>query len=414
MSAIIRRATCVKVLFAFVFLLLFSAGAVAKVIAVQGEGWREDVDGVRVVHLKGTPKEIGLQHGILLKNEINALSNYFFVEHDNVFGASIADLKKGAAVLQKNIPPDYVEELKGISEGSGVEYDKILMMNTFLDVVSAAWVGVRIPGCSNFAALGDASKNKNIVHGRNLDWSANDTLVAANTVFIITSTDGIPFASLSWPGMAGTLTGLNNEKISMGEMTSMSSEATLDGIPIMLLLRKVLQYSKGLDDAYAILEKGPRTTGYNVLVTDAKLNDGFIAEMTSRNIIKLPPQNGILMHTNHFVSPKLKSSQMKYMYMFGNGKKSDSFYRYERLTNLLNSNNGNIDVESAESFLGDRYDLAENKFSDKLANSVCQANTLQSVVMLPQTGELYVAIKSLPAPTGVYVRLKLIPSQKPE
>jgi len=50
--------------------------------------------------------------------------------------------------------------------------------------------------------------------------------------------------------------------------------------------------------------------------------------------------------------------------------------------------------------------------SGDLENTICSDNTLQSAVMLPQTGEIYVAIKTLPAPDGGYVRLKLETSGK--
>ncbi len=394
-----------------VFAILFAAAAArvstsAVQVAEYGAGRLEDADGVRVVYLSGSPHEIGLQHGVLLKNEIHALISYFFEEKKSLFGASQETLAKGSKVLEKFIPQEYIEEMKGIAEGAGVPYEKVLYSNTFLDVVSANWVGVK-PTCSNFAAFPGMSKDGAVVHGRNLEWSADEKVAKMNTVFFITPEKGTPFVTLSWPGVAGALTGMNASRISMGEMTSMSSEATLEGTPIMIQLRALIERSKNLEDAYKILSDMPRTTGYNVLVTDGKINSGFIAEMTASRILRIEPKDGFLMHTNHFVDKELSKTQMKYMYMFYAGKKSDTFYRYDRYMELLGANKGKVDAQAAIGFLSDKFDPITKSVSGDLTNTICADNTLQSAVMLPKTGEIYVALKALPAPDGGYVKLQL-------
>ncbi len=396
----------------FLFAIIIATGVSrvstsATLIAEHGAGRLEDADGVRVVYLAGSPHEIGVQHGTLLKNEIHALISYFFEEKKSLFGASQEALAKGSEVLEKFIPGEYIEEMKGIAEGAGVPYEKVLYSNTFLDVVSANWVGVK-PACSNFAAFPGESKDVAVVHGRNLEWSADEKVAKMNTVFFITPEKGIPFVTLSWPGIAGALTGMNASQISMGEMTSMSSEATLEGTPIMIQLRALVERAKNLDDAYKTLSGMPRTTGYNVLVTDGKIDSGFIAEMTASRIVRIEPKDNFLMHTNHFVNKELSKTQMKYLYMFYAGKKSDTFYRYDRYIELLNSNRGKVDANAAISFLSDKHDPVTKSVSGDLTNTICANNTLQSTVMLPKTGEIYVALKTIPAPDGGYVKLKLV------
>jgi predicted choloylglycine hydrolase len=393
---------------AIIILLAAAAHARAEtnLIAEYGAGKKEYVDGVRVVRLSGTPREIGVQHGNLLKDEIHALVHYFFEEKKNLYGASKDDLAKGAKILEKYIPAEYIEEMRGIAEGSGVNYDLILFSNTFLDVVSANWVGVK-PSCSNFAAFPGMTKDGAVVHGRNLEWTSDKEVAAMNTVFFITPKDGTPFVSLSWPGIAGTLTGMNASQITVGEMTSMSSEATLEGTPIMIQLRMLLEKSKTLDDAWRALADVPRTTGYNVLATDGKINSGFIAEMTSKHIVRIDPKDNFLMHTNHFVDKNLIKTQKKYQYIFERGKKSDTFYRYDRYLYLLNRDRGKIDSQAAISFLSDKFDPLTQSVSGSLDNTICSDSTLQSAVMMPKTGDIYVALKTTPAPDGGYVHLTL-------
>ena len=395
-----------KLYFLVVVAVLLAVPAGAEEVARHGKGFKEDIEGIRVVHLAGTPREIGEQHGVLLKDEIHALIDYFLEEKGNIFGVGVDKLSSGSAVLEKFIPADLIEEMKGIAEGSDMPYEKILYMNTFLDIVSAGWVGVG-PGCTNFAAMADASGTGGVVHGRNLDWAAEDKLAAANTVFMIQPQQGRAFASLAWPGVAGTLTGMNDAQISMGEMTSATYAAQLEGIPIMIHLRMLLQHADTLDAAWSVLKDNPRTTGYNVLVTDAKINDAFVAEMDAAHIVKTGPEDGVIFHTNHYINKKMAKGQKKFYAFIYGSTKHDSYYRYQRLIQLMGENKGGIGVEKAQEFLRDKFSVKENKIVSKLENTICKDDTLQSVVMLPGSGELYVALRSLPAPDSGYVHLKL-------
>ncbi|HBJ35034.1 MAG TPA: hypothetical protein DDZ51_09815, partial [Planctomycetaceae bacterium] len=42
----------------------------AETIATCGKGWLERINGYHVLHLKGTPYEMGYQHGVLLKDSV--------------------------------------------------------------------------------------------------------------------------------------------------------------------------------------------------------------------------------------------------------------------------------------------------------------------------------------------------------
>src|SRR6186713_2886987 len=52
------------------------ASAETKTVARCGQGFLEEVDGYKVLHLKGTPYEMGYQQGALLKNDVNELVRF--------------------------------------------------------------------------------------------------------------------------------------------------------------------------------------------------------------------------------------------------------------------------------------------------------------------------------------------------
>ena len=49
---------------------LLAAQAFAETVVRCGDGWLETIDGYAVLHLKGTPYEMGYQHGALLKESV--------------------------------------------------------------------------------------------------------------------------------------------------------------------------------------------------------------------------------------------------------------------------------------------------------------------------------------------------------
>jgi hypothetical protein len=72
---------------------------------------------------------------------------------------------------------------------------------------------------------------------------------------------------------------------------------------------------------------------------------------------------------------------------------------------LVSENFGTITITKALEFLADDYDMARAKRSGKSYNCICNHHTIQSVLFLPAENKLYVAMGSIPAPTGPYVEL---------
>src|SRR5918997_4692157 len=55
-----------------------SLRAESRTVARCGAGFLEAVDGYRVLHVKGSPYEMGYQQGALLKDDIHALVRFLF------------------------------------------------------------------------------------------------------------------------------------------------------------------------------------------------------------------------------------------------------------------------------------------------------------------------------------------------
>ena len=87
-------------------------------------------NGITVVYLSGNPYEIGYAHGKLCKEDILQAHEYYFALYDNRENIeSMQGWMKITREVEKYVPKEYIEEMRGISDGSGIGYDKILFIN---------------------------------------------------------------------------------------------------------------------------------------------------------------------------------------------------------------------------------------------------------------------------------------------
>ena len=102
--------------------------AETKTIARCGAGFLEEVDGYRVLHLKGTPYEMGYQHGALLKDDIRENVRFLFEVKAKELKLEVGGLKLlnpkraigGIAATQKKFVPErFFEEMRGVADGAG-------------------------------------------------------------------------------------------------------------------------------------------------------------------------------------------------------------------------------------------------------------------------------------------------------
>ncbi len=178
-------------------------GALAgtRTLARHGRGFLEDVDGTKVLHLKGTAREMGVQHGVLLRDDIREQVRYLFDVKakefkPEVFGVKLPiDAKRligSISELQKKYVPDrFYDEMRGIAEGSGVAIEEVVAANFIPELFH----------CSGFALAGSATGNGMLYHGRVLDYGC-DWRLQDHAVLVVAEPDGsIPFVNVTYAGL---------------------------------------------------------------------------------------------------------------------------------------------------------------------------------------------------------------------
>jgi hypothetical protein len=146
--------------------------------------------GITVVYLTGTPYEIGFAHGKLCKREINEANKPFFDSYNRLLEKSSDRWRQISNRLKKHIPQEYHEEMRGISDGSEIEFDKIL----FLNMLTTISEGNR---CFAFSFRENNSK---IITVRQIDNDAKSHMYKNMLLYIIKPQAGLGFAAILNPG----------------------------------------------------------------------------------------------------------------------------------------------------------------------------------------------------------------------
>ena len=266
----------------------------AKTIARCGQGWLETVDGYPVLHLKGTPYEMGFQHGALLRDHCQQNMKTILVDRaEELTLVDIGPLKVTPrtaidmiiAFQKPHIAPRYFEEMDGLAAGSGQKVADIRAGNFIPELFH----------CSGFALAKSATRNGNMLHGRVLDY-AIDWGLQDHAVVIVYEPEGrLPWINVSYAGFIGSVTGMNTEHISVGEMGG-GGLGHWNGRPMALLVREALETSKSLDEAIATFRDGPRTCQYFYVIADGETNEavGMEASWDVFTVIKPGETNPLL------------------------------------------------------------------------------------------------------------------------
>src|SRR3954466_10628810 len=88
--------------------------AETKAVARCGEGFLEEVDGYRVLHVKGSPYAMGYQQGTLLRDDIRENVRFLFEEKARELKIEVAGIRllnprravAGIAATQKKFVPE--------------------------------------------------------------------------------------------------------------------------------------------------------------------------------------------------------------------------------------------------------------------------------------------------------------------
>jgi len=236
--------------------------------------WRGEQDGWLLVHLEGTPYQIGYQNGYHAAESANHwLTSYLGAE-----GVSPAE-EATARALWTRIPEEYQQEIDGIVAGlhsrGHTDWDR-------WDLVAAnAWadLGTYEGHCSAFIAAGEATTDGQIVAGHvTMSGKARDFMYYV--MFDVDPETGHGFRYQSAGGCiwSGEDWYLNDAGLIVTETSQGNRARNPEGTPLFIRIRQAVQYTNSIDDFIRVM-----TTDNN----GAYPNEWLVGDIKTGEILSL-------------------------------------------------------------------------------------------------------------------------------
>lgn len=364
--------------------------------------------GLWEARISGSAVERGAKYGVLCE-DLLAKQEHAFVDqiHEMIPSDFWVDFLHKLIILfnrnmAQHIPQEYREEIYSISlsctdryNSYGSPYVRQLNYHAAHDI-GHAMQEYMLVGCSSFACWAEQSEEGSLIVGRNFDFYVGDNFAKNKMVLFVEPDSGYKFASISWPGMMGVLSGMNEKGLTITINAAKGKIPTSSAMPISLLARNILQYASNIEEAYAIAKSYETFVSESLLIGSASDNCAVIIEKTPSQIALYKSDTSRVICTNHYQSSTFAFDE----YNVENIATSDSPYRYARVAELLDATTP-LNVHETAGILRDRYGKGGADIGLGSEKSINQFIAHHSVVFVPSTLRFWVSTS--PWQLGEYV-----------
>jgi hypothetical protein len=271
---------------------------------VPGPSCDAKLEMLRTIQIWGTPAERGHRHGQSLAPDIRRLRLVLldYLARISLYAGGLplfGFLKWLARGFWPYIPPYLQQEMAAIAAGAEVSLGSVLLLNVVDDLANNS------PRCSALAVENHLTSQGACLMGRNLDYPVfTEPLARFQTLFLLEPHQGQPLASLAWPGYVGVCTGINAAGVALAQLSAMSRDRSLKGVPAALRYRQALEEGDTVTAVAACVLKRPGTIGNNLILCSPA--EALALELTARRGAVRRPHHGLLTVTNHFQSPTMQ------------------------------------------------------------------------------------------------------------
>jgi hypothetical protein len=314
---------------------------------------------LRLVRLSGTAEEIGVQHtkllyDLMVQTERRFLSRYqkyvpnpaarfvltdlaLFRFFDIDDGMTLPRRREIGAMAASFTPDPFTGFLP--------TYQRLVYLNAIYDI-SLAFEGSPLLGCTTFFVAG--SKSQHTLLARNFDFEVDPVFDEQKTLFVVKEHGKIPYLSISWPGLVGSVTGINQHGLALVVHGGRAGDLARKGEPVLHVLRDVLSSAKNVEDAYAELVRHPIMVSHIIVMADRSGHAEAVERVPGRAPYRYRLADRAVM-TNHLVGPSAadpKNVRIR--------TKTSTVERQQRGQQLISSHKGDLDAQTLVTFLRDR------------------------------------------------------------
>jgi isopenicillin-N N-acyltransferase-like protein len=323
-----------------------------------------------IIQVQGGPRERGRQQGEAARAEVlRALERYREILPQAIDLAWQPSLREARKFLPyaEEVFPDFVEEARGIAEGAGVSFEEVWTLNCYEGL---AEVHQQVWGCTTLVVRGDQTADGHVMLAHNEDWTAVDK----EDVYLVQAKpdNGPAFVGLTYGPLLVNI-GLNAEGIGVAIDSVYPTDGRV-GVPRILSSRAVLD-ARSIGQALRACVPKLRAGGYCYVLAEPN-GELYLVETSASTHAIVYGEDGWLVHTNHYVSPKMQAIEEP-------GTYASSTFRLNRARRLLKAQLGHVTREGLQDLLRDHINFPDSICSHEDPNDppYDQEATLASLVM---------------------------------
>ncbi|MDQ3034532.1 MAG: C45 family autoproteolytic acyltransferase/hydrolase [Myxococcota bacterium] len=394
----------------------------------HGKGAHRRTDGVHVLRLAGSFREMGEQHGALLRDEVRrGPMPYYRAHFTKLVGRSqlgpLTNLVWPALQLLigrkvgKRLPDFARQTVEGLAAGAGMSTEELLDGATMPDALlwlASRMMDLRAPGpavahrislglgCTSAIAWGDATTDGKLLHARNFDYHGVSCWPQQAAVIFHEPDQGQRYVSVASAGVPlGGITAMNEAGLSLTVHQHMFTDrASLGGTPIGVVGDIVMRNAKSIGEAEAILAAHKPIGCWTYLVTDANTKQVLCwEENPDRHVAHRPaPERGTFGYANVYLDPELGETEVN---LYGSYWRHNEA-RHRQANALLTKRHGALDAQAMAEILAD-----PGPDGCRISEAISMVMTVASVVFKPEDGVVWVGTGDSPTSGGSFVPFSL-------
>lgn len=294
------------------------------------------------------PKQRGQVYGEAARERIRTIIGVYHEIFQRITGETWQEtVVRGNPFITRAqaFAPDLVEEIRGIAEGANRAFEEIFLLNARSEILFNSQVLAQ--ECTSIAALPESTAKSNMLTAQNWDWYKE--VLDCQVILKIGKRETIP--SLITFAEAGQLSkvGMNSAGIALVVNNLISDQPRL-GVPWIFITRRVLEASH-FAQAMGYVLTATRAHSINFLIGYAP-GEAVNLETSPEEEHILWPENGFLIHTNHYLKSGKNFRDLKPL----RDPYPSTYLRLRRAQKGMAALQGCIDTQGIQTVLGDHMD----------------------------------------------------------
>ncbi len=316
--------------------------------------FRKNRNGLYELYVEGSAFERGLNGGVLASDLIKYQEEVFVGKITEIIPSEryrsylLTMIIWFNSRLHKHINPEIISEVHGISYSASHDFDfygpsffRLLYYHAAHDI-GHTLQAYNLVGCSSFAVWNQHSVDSSLLVGRNFDFYFGEEFSKNKIVEFVNPDNGYKFAFITWGGMTGVVSGMNEMGLTVTINAGTPTIAKRSGTPVSMLAREILQFASTIKEADSIAASRRTFVSESYLISSSIDDRAAIIEKSPYEQELVEGVDSRVLCTNHYLGKKTGSVEQN-----EETKKKATLYRYHRMQQLLDQNENLTPIEAA-------------------------------------------------------------------